>query len=160
MDNSNIIISIIIVLCIAAGVTAYSLTNDGDNIFTNLQGVTPESGDDAGSNDLGLLANTQVNGNGASGGTSSGGSSGSGSSSGGSGGGSSGGGGSGGGGSSYISQQQAKNIASGYVSQSGCYVGTPYISNGMYYCPVFDKAGNKVDCIVLNAKTGAFIERG
>ena len=158
MDNSNIIISIIIVLCIAAGVTAYSLTNDGDNIFTNLQGVTPESGDDAGSNDLGLLADTQVNGNGASGGTSSGGSGGS--SSGGSGGGSSGGGGSGGGSSIYIPPKQAQKIASGYVSQSGCYVGTPYISNGMYYCPVFDKAGNKVDCIVLNAKTGAFIERG
>ena len=30
MDNSNIIISIIIVLCIAAGVTAYGIS-EGDN---------------------------------------------------------------------------------------------------------------------------------
>ncbi len=164
MDNSNIIISIIIVLCIAAGVTAYSLTNDSDNVFTNLQGITPESADDAGLGDTGLLNDAQANGNGATGtgssGSSGGSSGGSGSGSGGSGGGGSGGGGSGGGGSSYISPTQAKNIAKGYVGQSGCYIGTPYISGGLYYCPVFDKTGAKVDCIVLNAKTGAFVERG
>ena len=160
MDNSNIIISIIIVLCIAAGVTAYSLTNDSDNIFTNLQGITPESGDDAGLGDTGLFADGQANGNGATSGTGSSGSGGGGSGGGGSGGGGSGGGGSGGGGSSYISPTQAKNIAKGYVGQSGCYIGTPYISGKYYYCPVFDKTGAKVDCIVLDAKTGAFIERG
>ncbi len=57
MDNSNIIISIIIVLCIAAGVTAYSLTNT-DNVFTDLQGITPASGDDGGLGDDGVGNNT------------------------------------------------------------------------------------------------------
>ena len=36
MDNSSIIISVVIVLCIAAGVTAYGLTNDSNSVFTDL----------------------------------------------------------------------------------------------------------------------------
>ena len=40
MNHSNLLISIIIVLCIAAGVTAYGLTNP-DNVFSNLAGFTP-----------------------------------------------------------------------------------------------------------------------
>ncbi|OWT33564.1 hypothetical protein BGI41_01865 [Methanobrevibacter sp. 87.7] len=39
MEKSNIIISIIIVICIAAGVTAYGLTSDDNGIFKSLQGI-------------------------------------------------------------------------------------------------------------------------
>ena len=42
MDNSSIIISVVIVLCIAAGVTAYGLTNDSNNVFNDLSGFTPD----------------------------------------------------------------------------------------------------------------------
>ena len=42
MDNSSIIISIVIVLCIAAGVTAYGLTNDSNTVFNDLSGFTPD----------------------------------------------------------------------------------------------------------------------
>lgn len=184
MNNSNIIISVIIVLCIAAGVTAYSLTNnDSDNVFTDLQGFTPDT-DDGGLGDDGINQNTSdMNGNSNSGanvgtninsgsgsGTGSGTGTGSGSSgySGNGNGGSShtgGNGGSGGhsggdGGNNFISRTQAKNIASGCVAEAGCYVGTPSLSGSTYYCPVFDKSGNKVDVIAVNAKTGAVIGRG
>ena len=54
MEHSNIIISVIVVLCIAAGVTAYGLTNP-DNVFSDLAGFTPTtdtiaSASDSGSN--------------------------------------------------------------------------------------------------------------
>ncbi|MBX7077125.1 MAG: endoglucanase [Methanobacteriaceae archaeon] len=42
MEHANIIISVIIVLCIAAGVTAYGLTNP-DNAFSDLAGFTPSA---------------------------------------------------------------------------------------------------------------------
>ena len=42
MEHSNIIISVIVVLCIAAGVTAYGLTNP-DNVFSDLAGFTPST---------------------------------------------------------------------------------------------------------------------
>ena len=42
MDHANIIISVIVVLCIAAGVTAYGLTNP-DNAFSDLAGFTPSA---------------------------------------------------------------------------------------------------------------------
>ena len=50
MDNSSIIISVVIVLCIAAGVTAYGLTNDSNNVFNDLAGFTP---DDQGNTGIG-----------------------------------------------------------------------------------------------------------
>ena len=50
MDNSSIIISVVIVLCIAAGVTAYGLTNDSNNVFNDLSGFTP---DDEGNTGIG-----------------------------------------------------------------------------------------------------------
>lgn len=49
MDNSNIIISVIIVLCIAAGVTAYGISEGDNAVFTDLTGFSPDSsssGDD------------------------------------------------------------------------------------------------------------------
>lgn len=181
MNNSNIIISVIIVLCIAAGVTAYSLTNnDSDNVFTDLQGFTPDT-DDGGLGDDGINQNTtDTNGNSNSGanvgtnvnsgsGTGSGSSGYSGNGNGGSShtggnggnGGHSGGHSGGGGGSTYISPEQAKAIASGCVAEAGCYVGNPSLSGSVYYCPVFDKSGNKVDVIAVNAnKPGNVIGRG
>lgn len=108
MDNSNIIISVIIVLCIAAGVTAYGISEGDNAVFTDLSGFSPDS---SSSGDDGIGNTTAANPNDQSGGistapastgssSSSGGSSSSGSSSGGSGsGGSSSGGGSGGSGS-------------------------------------------------------------
>lgn len=172
MNNSNIIISVIIVLCIAAGVTAYSLTNnDSDNVFSDLQGFTPDT-DDGGLGDDGINQNTaDMNGNSNSGanvGTNVNSGSGTGTGSGSSGysgngnGGNSGSGGhsGGGGGSTYISASAAKSIASGCIAEAGCYVGTPSLSGSTYYCPVFDKSGNKVDVIAVNAKTGAVIGRG
>ena len=40
MDHSDIIISVIVVLCIAAGVTAYGLTTP-NNVFSDLAGFSP-----------------------------------------------------------------------------------------------------------------------
>ena len=149
MDNSNIIISIIIVLCIAAGVTAYSLTND-DNVFTDLEGITPDSGDDGGLGDNGVSNTTGDIGTSVE-------SSGSGS-------------GSGGGNvhpkpnpkptPNYISKSKAMGIASSCVEQPGCSVKTASLSGGSYYCYVYDADGNQVDCIVIDAKTGAVLGRG
>ena len=60
MNNSNIIVSIIIVLSIAAGVTVYGL-NEGDNaVFSDLTGFTPASSD-SGSNGLGDLISNDSN---------------------------------------------------------------------------------------------------
>ena len=38
MDNSNIIISVIIVLCIAGGVTAYVISEGDNAVFNELTG--------------------------------------------------------------------------------------------------------------------------
>ena len=55
MDNSNIIISIIIVLCIAAGVTAYGISEGDNAVFNDLTGFSPDSSD-SGSNGIGDIA--------------------------------------------------------------------------------------------------------
>ena len=103
VDNSNIIISVIIVLCIAAGVTAYGISEGDNAVFTDLSGFSPSSLN-SGNDGIGNASmNNSNNGSGSlisapanSGGSSGSGGSGSGSGSGGSGG-SSGSGGSGGG---------------------------------------------------------------
>ncbi|WP_295722103.1 endoglucanase [uncultured Methanobrevibacter sp.] len=46
MEKSNIIISVIIVLCIAAGVTAYGVTSENNGIFKTLQGIGSDSSND------------------------------------------------------------------------------------------------------------------
>ncbi|WP_461462144.1 hypothetical protein [Methanobrevibacter sp.] len=46
MEKSNIIISVIIVLCIAAGVTAYGVTSDSNGVFKTLQGIGSDSSTD------------------------------------------------------------------------------------------------------------------
>lgn len=142
MEKSNIIISIIIVLCIAAAVTAYGLTNNDDAIFSDLANM--------GSSDLG------DNGIGDSSGSSSNGASSSGGSGSGSGRGGSGGGGSGGGGDSgSITQSVAKQIAQKHISQAGCTAGTPYLRGNEWKVPVYDSHGNQVDTISVNRYTGA-----
>ena len=170
MNNSNIIVSIIIVLSIAAGVTVYGL-NEGDNaVFSDLTGFTPASSD-SGSNGLGDLisndSNQQNSGmNGvsspSSSGSSSSGSSSSGSSSnGGSGSGSSssssGGSGSGGSGSSggsqtptKISSSQAKSIASGFIEEDGAYGSNVKDDGSMYICYISDANGEVVDAIGIS----------
>ena len=168
MNNSNIIVSIIIVLSIAAGVTVYGL-NEGDNaVFSDLTGFTPASSD-SGSNGLGDLisndSNQQNSGmNGvsspSSSGSSSSGSSSSGSSSnGGSGSGSSSSGGSGAGGSgssggsqtpTKISSSQAKSIASGFIEEDGAYVSNVKDDGSMYICYISDANGEVVDAIGIS----------
>ena len=178
MNNSNIIVSIIIVLSIAAGVTVYGL-NEGDNaVFSDLTGFTPASSD-SGSNGLGDLISNDSNqqnsgmngvsspsssGSSSSGSSSSGsssnGGSGSGSSSGGSGSGS--GSGSGGGSSSgpNYSSSQIRSIANSHIGESGCYAGTPSYSGGYWYVTIYNSTDNSaVDGFVINDRNG-FVSRG
>ena len=172
MNNSNIIVSIIIVLSIAAGVTVYGL-NEGDNaVFSDLTGFTPASSD-SGSNGLGDLIsndsnqqNSGMNGvsspsssGSSSSGSSSSGSSGGSSSNGGSGSGSSSSGGSGSGGSgssggsqtpTKISSSQAKSIASGFIEEDGAYVSNVKDDGSMYICYISDANGEVVDAIGIS----------
>ena len=169
MNNSNIIVSIIIVLSIAAGVTVYGL-NEGDNaVFSDLTGFTPASSD-SGSNGLGDLIsndsnqqNSGMNGvsspssrgsssSGSSGGSSSNGGSGSGSSSSSSGGSGSGGSGSSGGSQTptKISSSQAKSIASGFIEEDGAYVSNVKDDGSMYICYISDANGEVVDAIGIS----------
>jgi len=145
MKNSNIIISVIIVLCIASGVSAYSILNPEGSIFS-LPGFTPSDNGDGG--DLGTgngLNGTGTNDSGAGGGTGSGGSSGGGSGSGGSGGGS----------NVHIgmtaSQAQAKINSA--VSEPGSYAGRPTWNGSinMWVAKIYDKNGTVVDSIGIDA---------
>ena len=88
MDNSNIIISVIIVLCIAAGVTAYGISEGDNAVFSDLAGFSPDSSN-SGDNGIGNITANNSAGSGSSpiattstGGSSGGTSSGSGSNSG------------------------------------------------------------------------------
>ncbi|MCL2156964.1 MAG: endoglucanase [Methanobrevibacter sp.] len=136
MKNSNIIISIIVVLCIGAGVTAYGLINPENNIFTNLPGFNPEDSTTGGDD--------QETGNGESGGSGSG----------------SGGSGTNSGSGSGISASNAKNIANNHIAAEGCYAGTPKtLDNGNWLVPVIDANGNIVDGIEIDSKNGKVIGR-
>ena len=176
MDNSNIIISIIIVLCIAAGVTAYGISEGDNAVFNDLTGFTLDSSS-SGSNGIGDLVGNDSNqgtGSDVSTGTtqapSNGGSSNSGSSNGGSGtgsssgtgtgtntGSSSNGGGSGNGGTSNqtqttnkISSQEAQNIASTYIGEPGAYVSSVKDDGTMYICYISNSTGSVVDAIGIS----------
>ena len=169
MDKANIIISIIIVLCIAAAVAAYGITNSNNPIFSDLSsmGSNDNTGNGIGNNTtVGNNTGVAVS-NGGSDGVSSG--SGSGSSSSGSSsssssssgssssGGSSSGSGSGSGSGSrgtYLTYSEAKAIASDAISEEGCYAGGGYYSNGYWIFSVYDANGNVVDSIGVNDKTG------
>lgn len=152
MKNSNIIISVIIVLCIAAGVTAYSITNPEGNIFS-LPGYTPsDSGDsgDLGTGGIGADNGTGTNDSGSNGGGS--GSSGS-SSSGGSSNHNSGGGGSGSNVHIGMTSSQAQAIINGAVEEPGAHAGTATWNSAlnMWVAKIYDKDGNVVDSIGVDA---------
>ena len=168
MDKANIIISIIIVLCIAAAVAAYGITNSNSPIFSDLSsmGANDNTGDGLGNNtavtnDTGSSVATTGQGSdvssGSSSGSSSSGSSSGSSSSGSSSGSSSSGSGSGGGSSSSstkLSYSTAKAIASDAIAEEGCYAGSGYYSNGYWIFTIYDADGNAVDSIGVNDATG------
>lgn len=170
MDKSNIIISIIIVLCVAAAVAAYGITNSDNPIFSDLSSMSGKTGNGLGNNTT--LNATAVDGagsgnddtgysSGSGSGTSSSGS-GSGSSSGsgsGSGSGSSGSGGGGSGGgdtpsSTQLSYSEAQSIAASVIEEPSCSIGNGYYSGGYWYFNVIDADGNVVDTISVNDQTG------
>ncbi len=179
MDKANIIISIIIVLCIAAAVTAYGITNSDNPIFSDLSsmGANDNTEDGIGNNTTlnnGSSSVATTTGSSSSVGSGSGsGSSSSGSSSGGSSSGSSSSGtssssgssssssGSGSGSSSgsssntQLSYSSAKAIASDAILEEGCYAGSGYYSGGYWYFTVYDADGNAVDGIAVNDATGS-----
>ena len=158
MDNSNIIISIIIVLCIAAGVTAYGISEGDNAVFNDLTGFSPDSSaDDSNGVDLtttdandGSGSDTSSGSSGSSSGTRSNGGSnsgGSGSSSGGSG---SGGGGGGNPNPSKISPEKAKEIATGYIGEPGAYVSSVKDDGTKYICSISNSNGTVVDGIAIS----------
>ena len=175
LDKANIIISIIIVLCIAAAVAAYGITNSDSRIFSGLSSMSAnDHGNGLGNN------TTHGNGTGSSVATTQGsaGSSNSGSSSGSSGAGSgvatssgssnggsssSGSGSSSSGGSSssssssstHLSYSSAQSIANSAVGEPGCYAGSVYYSGGYWYATIYDQDGNAVDSIGINDATGS-----
>lgn len=158
MDKANIIISIIVVLCIAAAVAAYGITNSDSPIFSDLSSMSASN--DAGSgvgnisslnNGTGSSVATTSSSSGSSGSSSSGSSSSGGSGSGGSGSGS----GSGGSGTStHLSYSQAQSIANGAIEVSGCYAGNGRYSGGYWIFTIYDANGNAVDSIGVNDATG------
>ncbi len=161
MEKSNIIISIIIVLCIAAAVAAYGITNSNNPIFSDLSSMNSKDnlGDGIGNNStVGNSSNTATssgssNGGSSNGVSSSGSSSGSHQSSSSSGSRSSSGGSSSG--TAKLSYATAKSIANGAVGEPGCYAGSGYYSGGYWYFTILDEDGKAVDTISVNDATGA-----
>ena len=166
MDKANIIISIIIVLCIAAAVAAYGITNSDNPIFSDLSsmGANDDTGNGIGNNNITQPSSVATT-SGSSGSTESG--SGSGSSSGSSSSSSSSSGSSSNGGSSdsgnsnsgsssstQLTYSQAKAIADSSVLEEGCYAKYAYFSNGYWIFNVYDADGNVVDTIGVNDATG------
>ena len=166
MEKENIIISIIIVLCIAAAVAAYGITNSDGPIFSDLSSM---SASDSGLG-TGLGNSTAVhNGTGSSASTATtDGGSGSGSGSGDSGSGSSDSGSGNGGGSSdsgsgnnggnsqstVLSYSEAQSIADSAVGEPGCYAGSVSYSDGFWYATIYDENGTAVDSIGVEDATG------
>ena len=166
MDKANIIISIIIVLCIAAAVTAYGITNTDNPIFSNLSSMgANNAGHGIGNNttlgnhsaSVATTAGSSHSGTGS--GSSSGSDSGSSSSSSSSDSSSSSSSDSSDSSSSSssdssssgISYSDAEAIASGSVLEEGCYIGEGYYSDGMWIFNVYDSNGTIVDSIGVDA---------
>nr|WP_295163144.1 endoglucanase [uncultured Methanobrevibacter sp.] len=165
MDKANIIISIIIVLCIAAAVAAYGITNSDNPIFSDLSSMTANNGGNG-------LGNNTTAGNGSghspssvattNGGSGAGGASDGGASSGSSSSGSSYDSGSYNGGNSNsgsdsgsssggMSYGTAQSIANSRISEPGCYAGGGQYSNGMWIFIIYDENGNNVGTISVDA---------
>ncbi|MBE6502941.1 MAG: endoglucanase [Methanobrevibacter sp.] len=163
MEKSNIIISIIIVLCIAAAVAAYGITNSNNPIFSDLSSMNSNNnlGDGIGNNStVGNSSNTATSSGSSNGGSSNGVSSGGSSSSGShqsssSSNSHSSSGGSSSSGTAKLSYATAKSIANGAVGEPGCYAGSGYYSGGYWYFTILDEDGKAVDTISVNDATGA-----
>ena len=163
MEKSNIIISIIIVLCIAAAVAAYGITNSNNPIFSDLSSMNSNNdlGDGIGNNStVGNSSNTATSSGSSNGGSSNGVSSGGSSSSGShqsssSSSSCSSSGGSSSSGTAKLSYATAKSIANGAVGEPGCYAGSGYYSGGYWYFTILDEDGKAVDTISVNDATGA-----
>lgn len=151
MDKENLIISIIIVLCVAAAVAAYGIINQGP-LLSDFTSMTSGSG--SGGNNIGN--NTNNTGTGTSGGSGS--SDGSGSGSGGGSGSGSGSGGSGGGGSgggTIHSISQIRSIAANANHYPGTYLGTPSYRNGYWYVTIYNSTDDSVvDGMSINDRNG------
>ena len=158
MDKANLIISIIIVLCIATAVAAYGIINNQNAIFSDLSSMDSGSGS-SGSNGIGNNTTSTSTSSG-SGSGSSGSSGGSGSSSGAGSGSSSGrsgsGSGSGGSGSGLVhTSAEIRAIAMNHVEVSGCYAGTPRYSGGYWYVTIYNSTDNTVvSGFAINDRTG------
>ncbi len=163
MEKSNIIISIIIVLCIAAAVAAYGITNSNNPIFSDLSSMNSNNnlGDGIGNNStVGNSSNTATSSGSSNGGSSNGVSSGGSSSSGShqsssSSSSRSSSSGSSSSGTAKLSYATAKSIANGAVGEPGCYAGSGYYSGGYWYFTILDEDGKAVDTISVNDATGA-----
>ena len=178
MDKANIIISIIIVLCIAAAVAAYGITNSNSPIFSDLSSMSASNtGDGLGNNTTKLNTSSSSVAT-TNGGASSGSGGGSGSSSSGgygadsspsyngpsssdssSSSSSSSDSGSSSSSSTHLSYSSAQSIANGAVGEPGCYAGNVYYSGGYWYATIFDQNGNAVDSIMINDASGS-VDRG
>ncbi|WP_295611826.1 endoglucanase [uncultured Methanobrevibacter sp.] len=170
MDKANIIISIIVVLCVAAAVAAYGITNSDNPIFSDLSSMSSkDTGNGLGNNTTNVKnsSSTAIT----HGGSSS--SSGSGSGSGGSSDGGPGSGGSdyyngysdsgssdssssdsGSSSSTYLSYSDAQSIANSAIQEPGCYAGEGEYSGGLWYFIIYDANGNNVGTISVNDATG------
>ena len=174
MDNSNIIISVIIVLCIAAGVTAYGISEGDNAVFTDLSGFSPDSlnsGNDGignasidnSNNGSGSLISAPANSGGSSGSGSGSSGSSSGSGSGSSGSSSSSGSGSSGGGSQTTdigydaSLQKAQSLAGDAAFVSSSDAGTYRIFYFKKAMPESDQSNYTTDtfAISIDKATGA-----
>lgn len=179
MDKANIIVSIIIVICIAAVVAAYGITNSDNAVFSDLasMGANDDTGDGIGNNtgltvndteptSTGGIANTGSSSSGSTSGSSgsSSGSSSSGSSSGSSssnsGSPSSGSSSSGSSeGKSSVSASTIKSDAWNHIDEEGCYPGTPYKSGSYWYVSIYDSNGTNVDSLQYSS-SGTYLGRG
>ena len=168
MDKANVIISIIIVLCIAAAVTAYGITNTENPIFSNLSSMgSNNAGNGIGNNttlgnhssvattagssgsDSGSSSGSDSSGSYSSSSSSSGSSSSSSSSS------SDSSSSDSGSSSTQLSYSTAKAIASDAIAEDGCYAGDGYYSDGMWYFTIYDQDGNAVDTISVDDASGS-----
>ena len=134
MDHSNMIISVVIVLCIAVGVTAYSIINP-DRSITNLLGYT--STDIENTNDGKSPSNNGIN-NGSGDNNRSSSSNGRSSSSSSTG---------------SITASEAKKIVQGAIEEPGTYTGSEQWDSSMqmWVVKVYDRNGKVIDSIGVDS---------
>ena len=156
MEKENIIISIIIVLCIAAAVAAYGITNSDGPIFSDLSSMSASDNKNPGHGIGNSTAVINGSGSSASTGTSDGSGSGTGDGSGSNSGSNDNGGGSQNSQSSTVlSYSEAQSIADSAVGEPGCYAGSVSYSDGYWYATIYDENGTAVDSIGINDATGS-----